>query len=236
MRAIRYVLGLTLFTVWYGGKVIVAALFGLRRKHGGLFDDSQQRWARALLRWHGIAVVVVDGERINRAAPAVYISNHASFIDIWALLATLPGSIRFVAKKEFFRLPIIGLAMKAMGHVFIDRANRSSAFSSYDAAAEAIRSGTSVVVFAEGTRSRTGKLLPFKKGPFVLAVAAEVPIIPVCCAHTFDLLPKGSWSPKRGTVEVRIGEPIPTKGLSYEARDELASSSRAQVLSLGAKE
>src|SRR5262249_35248511 len=181
-----------------------AALFGLRQKHGGLFDDSQQRWARALLRWHRIEVVVVHGERIDPAQPAVYISNHASFIDIWALLTTLPGTIRFVAKKEFFRLPVIGLAMKAMGHVFIDRANRSSAVSSYDSAAESIRTGTSVVVFAEGTRSRTGKLQSFKKGPFVLAVAAEVPVIPVYCANTFVLLPKSSWSPKPGKVEVRI--------------------------------
>ena len=236
MRAIRYLVGLALFTGWYGGMVIFAALFGLRRQHGGFFDASQRGWARALLRWHRIEVVLINGERLDPAQPAVYISNHASFIDIWALLDQLPGSIRFVAKKEFFRIPIIGLAMKAIGHLFIDRANRSSAFSSYDLAAAGIRSGTSVVVFAEGTRSRTGKLLPFKKGPFVLAVAAAVPIIPVYCANTFELLRKGSWSPRSGRVEVRIGDPIPTQGLSYEARDELAAAARAQVLALGATE
>jgi 1-acyl-sn-glycerol-3-phosphate acyltransferase len=236
MRAIRYVLGLVGFTVWYGGRVILAALVGVRQQHGGLFDAAEQGWARSLLRWHGIEALLVNPVHLDRSRPAVYISNHASFIDIWALLDRLPGSIRFVAKREFFRIPVIGLAMKAMGHVFIDRANRTSAFSSYDRAAEAIRSGTSVVVFAEGTRSRTGRLLPFKKGPFVLAVAAQVPIVPVFCANTFELLPKGSWSPRSGKVEVRVGEPIETTGLSYDARETLAAEARRRMLALGARE
>ena len=236
MRTIRYLLGIAVITAWYGGKVIIAALFGLRQRHGGLFDRAGQEWARALLRLNGIKVQLEHPERVDPSRPAVYISNHASFIDIWALFDVLPGTIRFVAKKEFFRIPIIGLAMKAMGHVFIDRANRSSAFSSYDGAAGAIRTGTSAVVFAEGTRSETGKLLPFKKGPFVLAVAAQVPIVPVFCANTFDLLPKGSFAPRPGTVSVRVGEPIPTTGLSYEAREELARVARERMLSLGAVE
>jgi 1-acyl-sn-glycerol-3-phosphate acyltransferase len=235
MRAIRYLLGIGIFTVWYGGKAILGALFGVRQKHGGLFDSCGKDWARALLRLNGIRVTTDHPARIP-ATPAVYISNHASFIDIWALLDALPGTIRFVAKKEFFRLPIIGLAMKAMGHVFIDRANRSSAFSSYDSATGAIRSGTSVVVFAEGTRSRTGRLLPFKKGPFVLGIAAQVPIVPVFCANTFALLPKGSLSPRPGTVTVRIGEPISTEARSYEERDELAGLARERMVGLGAVE
>jgi 1-acyl-sn-glycerol-3-phosphate acyltransferase len=223
-------------TVWFGGGVIFAALFGVRKKHGGVFDRWTQAWARSLCRVNRIRVEVDHGERIPRDRPAVYISNHASFLDILALLDVLPGSIRFVAKKEFFLIPVIGLAMKAMGHVFIDRANRGSAFSSYDAAARAIREGTSAVVFAEGTRSRTGRLLPFKKGPFVLAVAAQVPVVPVYCAHTFELLPKGSFSPRPGTVTVRVGEPIETTGLSYEARDELAAEARRRMVALGAVE
>src|SRR5688572_25261643 len=109
MRTIRYLLGLAVITVWYGGKVITAALFGLRQRHGGLFDRSGLEWARALLRLNGIKVQLEHPERVDPSQPAVYISNHASFIDIWALFAVLPGTIRFVAKKEFFRIPVIGL-------------------------------------------------------------------------------------------------------------------------------
>jgi 1-acyl-sn-glycerol-3-phosphate acyltransferase len=145
----------------------------------------------------------------------------------------LPG-IRFVFKKELSAVPFLGQAINAMGHISIDRGNRGSAFASYDRAAEAVRAGTSAAVFVEGTRSRDGKLLPFKKGPFVLAIAAQVPVVPVVCLDTFERLPKGSVSPRPGTVRLRIGEPIATIGLDYPARDELADRARAAMLALGA--
>jgi 1-acyl-sn-glycerol-3-phosphate acyltransferase len=166
----------------------------------------------------------------------VFISNHASFVDIWALLAVLPGSPRFVAKKEFMYFPIMGQAMRAMGHIAIDRARRSSAFASYDRAADSIRRGVSAVVFAEGTRSRTGKLQPFKKGPFVLAIAAQVPIVPVFCAGTFARMPKGSITPTPGIVELRFGPPIVTEGMVHDDRDELSRRGREALLRLGAVE
>src|SRR5438309_1622564 len=100
--------------------------------------------------------------------------------DIWALFATLPGSVRFVAKRELFRIPLLGGAMRAVGHIPIDRAARKRAFEAYDEAARTIQRGTSsIIVFPEGTRSRTGELLPFKNAPFGLAIAADVPIVPV---------------------------------------------------------
>jgi 1-acyl-sn-glycerol-3-phosphate acyltransferase len=236
MRALAYLAALTGLTVWHGGRAVLRALVGVRHQPGGsVYDRIQRAWGAALLRFTGIRVEVRGREQIPDR-PVVFISNHASFVDIWALLAVLPGSPRFVAKKEFMYFPIMGQAMRAIGHIYIDRAKRTSAFASYDRAAEAIRRGVSAVVFAEGTRSRTGKLLPFKKGPFVLAIAAQVPIVPVCCWGTYERMPKGSITPTPGTVELRFGPPIPTAGLVHDDRDELSRRSREAMLRLGAVE
>jgi 1-acyl-sn-glycerol-3-phosphate acyltransferase len=122
--------------------------------------------------------------------------------------------------------------MKATGHIFIDRYNRHKAFEAYEEAAEAVRRGMSAVVFAEGTRSRTGQLLPFKKGPFVFAIAAQVPIVPVYCAGTFDILPKGSIRMRRKPVTLLFGDPMDTEGLDYEAREGLMWRTREVIVRL----
>ena len=236
MRAIRYLLALAFLTAWHGGRVILLAMRGIRHeREGSPFDRAQRAWGAGLLAATGVDVTVRGRENLPDR-PAVYISNHTSWVDIWALLAVLPGSPRFVAKKEFMSFPVIGGAMRAIGHVAIDRANRSSAFAAYDSAAQAIREGVSVVVFAEGTRSRTGRLQPFKKGPFVLAISAQVPVIPVFCANTYERMPKGAFAPRPGPVEVRVGEPIPTAGHSYDARDDLSQQARRALVGLGAVE
>jgi 1-acyl-sn-glycerol-3-phosphate acyltransferase len=235
MRALRYLVALGAVTFWCGGHVILLALLGVRHRPGGAYDRVQRRWARLLLKVTGIRVATTGAESLPQR-PLVFISNHASFVDIWALLATLPGSLRFVFKKEFLYFPVMGLAMRAMGHIAIDRGKRSAAFASYDRAASAVRGGISPIVFAEGTRSRTGKLMTFKKGPFVLAIAAGAPVVPVFCAETFARLPKGSFSPRPGGVQVRIGTPIATEGLGYDDRDQLSARTREALLELGAVE
>ena len=119
--------------------------------------------------------------------------------------------------------------MRSAGHIYIDRQNRQAAFSAYEAAAAYIRNGMSAVLFPEGTRSLTGDLLPFKKGPFVLALAAQVPIIPVYCAGTFTLLPKGTVRLDPHPIAIMFGEQISTEGLRYEDRDELMAITRKAI-------
>jgi 1-acyl-sn-glycerol-3-phosphate acyltransferase len=156
--------------------------------------------------------------------------------DIWALLATLPGSIRFVAKKELFKIPLLGGAMRAAGHIAIDREARKKAFLAYDEAARMIRSGTSTpVVFPEGTRSRTGELLPFKNAPFGLAIAAQVPVVPIYIHNTFEILPKGAWRLRRRPIRLFVGPPIPTKGLAPADRERLRDEVRAAMVALQSK-
>ncbi|MGE0442572.1 MAG: lysophospholipid acyltransferase family protein [Gemmatimonadales bacterium] len=236
IRALRYVAATVGLTVFYGTWVLWSAWRGVRYERGGLYDRIQFEYGRRNLAANRMTVAVEGLEDAALDGPVVFVSNHLSWVDIWALLTALPGSTRFVFKKELSRIPFLGPAINAMGHISIDRGNRSSAFASYDRSAEQIRRGTSAIVFAEGTRSLSGKLLPFKKGPFVLAIAAQVPVVPVVCVDTFERLPKRSISPRPGPVVVRVGRPIPTAGLDYTARDRLADEARAAMLAMGAVE
>lgn len=236
IRTLRYLAAVIGYTVWYGTRVMVAALAGVRQQPGGVYDRIQRAYGVKHLAATRIELEVEGLDRLPANQPVVYIANHESWIDIWVLLAALPGTTRFVFKKELSRVPFLGPAINAMGHISIDRGNRGSAFASYDRAVTTIRTGVSAVVFAEGTRSATGKLLPFKKGPFVLAIAAQVPVVPIVCLDTYERLPRRSIAPRPGRARVRIGTPIPTTGLDYQARDRLADQTRAAMLALGAEE
>ena len=236
IRAIRYVASVGVLTLWYASKPVFAALAGVRHKPGGVYDRAGRDWGRAVLRWNRIAVQVEGRDHLVAGRAAVYIANHASFVDILAMLAELPGSVRFVYKKGMNRIPLLGLAMRRSRHIAIDRKNKAAAFAVYEEAAAAIREGMSAVLFAEGTRCRDGRLQPFRKGAFLLALAARVPVVPVLCVNTFETLPRGSLSPRPGTVTLRIGEPIPTDGMQPGDREELARRTRAALVAMGARE
>jgi 1-acyl-sn-glycerol-3-phosphate acyltransferase len=211
---------------------VLAALVGVKRRPGGVYDWATVDWSRDILRAAGTPVEAVGLERIPRDQPVVYASNHTSMFDIWALAATLPGSTRFVAKEELGRIPLVGLAMRRAGHIMIDRFNRARAFEAYDQAAGTIRSGISPIVFPEGTRSLTGDLLPFKNAPFGLAIAAQVPVVPVYVDGTYRILPKGGLRLHPMPIRVQIGVPIPTAGLTPHDRDGLRDRVRAAILEL----
>lgn len=231
LRAVRYVTSLGVLTFWHGLQVMVAALVGVRHRPGGIYDRAAHNWGRRLLRANGVPVDLSGLEHLARGTSYVYASNHVSFADIWVLFAVLPGSVRFVAKKELLSVPFFGRAVRASGQIPIDRANLRDAFAAYDAAALAIRGGLSAIVFAEGTRSRDGSLREFKKGPFVLAIAAGAPVVPVLLQGTRDVLPPGGWWVRPGRVRVTLSAPVPTTGLSYEDRDALLGKVRAGMLS-----
>jgi 1-acyl-sn-glycerol-3-phosphate acyltransferase len=214
---------------------VLAALVGVKRRPGGVYDWATVDWSRDVLRAAGTPVEAVGLDRIPRDEPVVYASNHTSMFDIWALAATLPGSTRFVAKEELGRIPILGLAMRRAGHIMIDRFNRARAFGAYEQAAGTIRSGISPIVFPEGTRSPTGELLPFKNAPFGLAIAAQVPVVPIYVDGTYRILRKGGLQLRSMPIRIQIGEPIPTAGLSADDRDGLRDRVRAAMLELKAR-
>ena len=235
IRTLWYYIVLFFTTILHASAAIIGGLFHVKHRVGGVYDWSSTDWSRDILSAAGTPVVASGLEQIPRDQPVMYASNHSSMFDVWALFATLPGSVRFVAKRELFRIPILGRAMRAVGHVPIDRAARKSAFEAYDEAARMIRGGTSVLVFPEGTRSPTGELLPFKNAPFGLAIAAQVPIVPVYVHHTFEILPKGAWRLRPQPIRLVVGPPVPTAGLRPENRERLREEVRAAMVALQTK-
>ncbi|HXN42160.1 MAG TPA: lysophospholipid acyltransferase family protein, partial [Myxococcaceae bacterium] len=190
--------------------------------------------------WAGGARLVVSGrEHADPSRPTVYLSNHQSTSDIPALLVALPVNVRFVAKKQLQWVPIVGQFLHLAGHIVIDRSNTRSAIASLDAAARKIRAGTSIVLFPEGTRSPDGRILPFKKGPFALALKAGAAICPVTIEGSGKLMPKRSWRIFPGKILVKIGEPIDASKYGEKDRERLMKTVRtvmiAQSLELGGK-
>lgn len=228
-RATWFLFNVLAVTIWYGTKVIVAGVFGVPNRSGGVYDEAMRRWGRRLLKAAGTEVTTVGLEKLPIDRTLVYVSNHQSVFDIFALASMIPGQMRFVAKKEVLKVPLLGRAARVAGIIFIDRQNRQAAFSAYERAAAAIRAGLNAVVFGEGTRSRTGNLLPFKKGPFVLAIASGVPVVPVYCAGTFGILPKGSIRIRPRPIALMFGDPISTAGLDYEDRGRLLEETRRAI-------
>ncbi len=235
IRTICFYVVLLVSSVIHAGTVIVAALVGVKRRPGGIYDWGTNDWSRELLAAAGTPVRMEGAGRIPRGGPVVYASNHSSMFDIWALAATLPGSVRFVGKQELARLPLVGRAMVRAGHIMIDRPHPRRALEAYDQAAAIVRSGISAVVFPEGTRSRTGQLLPFKNAPFGLAIAAQVPVVPLYVHNTFEILPKGGIRLRPRPIRILVGEPIPTAGMTVDQRQALRDRVHEAIVALKAR-
>lgn len=199
------------------GAALVRVPYGL----GSVYQRVPHIWARAILWAAGVQVQVHGLERLSDGGPFIFTSNHVSLYDILSLVLALPQHY-FVAKAELFDIPIFGPGIRAAGAIPIHRESRKAAFGAYDTAVGRIRNGASVVVFPEGTRGTSYPIRPFKKGPFVLAVKAGVPVVPCIIHGTIEVLPKRSIRVHPGRVDVHILEPIQTADLTYEDRDALA--------------
>lgn len=204
-----------------GAIVVLAALLGVRDRPGGVYEWAPRTWARILVRVSGVRIVLHGEERMRSGESRVFASNHVSWYDVFVLAAVLPR-YKFVAKAELFAIPVFGAGARAVGTIPIQRENRKAAFDAYEEAAGSIRGGSSVVVFPEGTRGRDYLLRPFKKGPFVLAIGAQVPVVPTVVHGTIAVMRRDSWAVRAGTVHVHFLEPVPTAGLTYEDRDRLS--------------
>lgn len=222
----------TLFfaTVATGSTILIASFLHIPFRAGGVYDRCTRAWGRWSLFGAGLPMEVQGLERVPPGRPVVFAANHSSLFDILVLYAVLPGSARFVAKQELARIPFFGSALLRSGNVVIDRSHPRAAQEAYRRAAEMmIARGVSAIVFPEGTRSRTGDLLPFKSMPFTLAILAGVPVVPVYVHNTFQILPKGAWLLRRLPIRVRIGDPIMTAGRTLDDRDAVRDAARGAI-------
>jgi len=235
LRTIWFVAVALPLTAFYATWAVLASWAGIRYAPHNVYDRIMVGWSRLLLRVNGVRLRVEGLERLDAARSYVFVANHTSMLDIWVLLVAIPHSFRYLAKQELSRAPILGKAMDSAGNIFIDRQNLTSAFASYEQAAHQIQAGMSAMIFAEGTRSLDGRLLPFKKGPFVLAIQAGVPVVPVYVEGALRLTPKGALYVLPGEVVVRVAAPIPTDGMTQEDRARLSDEARAAMTALGAR-
>jgi 1-acyl-sn-glycerol-3-phosphate acyltransferase len=194
---------------------------------------ARRCWAWPLLKFSGCRFQCDPLPDFDWKKPHIYVMNHQSMIDIPAAFYAIPANIRFVAKEQLKWVPFIGLFIWVTGMIFVDRSRRARAVASLEKAAQRIRSGASIIAYPEGTRSSDGRILPFKKGPFVLALAAGVPIVPIAIEGSGKVSPKGrQWAFRPHEVRMKVGRPIPTAGLKAEDRDPLIHQVRAEMISL----
>jgi len=227
LRGIWVRCALTVLTVLIGTPVTLLTLINPRWSN--LLVHGGKLWSRLLLAAAGARVTVRGAEHLRRHDPCLFIANHQSVVDVWVMLTVVPPNTRFVAKRELFRVPVLGWALAATGCIPIDRSNRARAIRSLRQAGERIRAGRSVVLFPEGSRSRDGRLAPFKKGAFHLALQAGVPVVPVAIVGSFDVDPPGTVRVTPGPVEVFIEPPIEVTRFLPEDHDGLLEEVRRVI-------
>ena len=196
-------------------------------------ERAPARWGALLLRLAKVRATWENPERLLPDQAQVLVANHQSWYDVFALAGTLPVKFSFVGKKELSRIPFFGVAWARVGHYAVDRSDYKASMASLGKAGDRIKSdATTVVVFPEGTRSPTGELARFRKGAFVLAISAQVPVVPVAVLGTRRVMAKGRWLVRPGQVTMRAATPICTKGMTMADRDALTRKARDQVAAL----
>jgi len=182
-----------------------------------------QMWGRSICRVANVTVRIEGAENLIPDQTYIFVGNHVSQFDIFSFQGYFPHDFRWIAKKELFRIPFFGSAMLRAGIVPIDRSHGREALKSLNRAAEQIARGTSVLIFPEGTRSKDGRLHPFKTGAVMLAIKAGVQVVPIGFNGTYSILPKGKLLADCGEIIIRIGKPIPTSSYKPSDKQELAS-------------
>ncbi|HET9178187.1 MAG TPA: lysophospholipid acyltransferase family protein [Terriglobia bacterium] len=185
--------------------------------------------ARIALRLAGVRLIVTGKEKIPMGKAVVFMANHQSNCDPPALASVLPP-VLIMAKQEFFRVPIIGMGMRMRGFIAVDRTHRERAFQAVDQAVASLKAGHSFLAFPEGTRSSTGRLQRFKKGVFVMAIKAGVPIVPISVSGANKIMRRGDFRIGPGPLRITIHDLIPTAGCSIADRSMVAEQVRQAII------
>ena len=205
---------LVLTTTILGSFIIVLSFLGAPDYASRVFGTL---WAKINTKAALIGVQTTGKEHIRQGQSYVVVANHQSLLDIYLLYGYLGIDVKWVMKQELRAVPVLGLACEMMGHVIVDRSNTASALASMERARERIKDGMSVIFFAEGTRSRSGELKPFKKGAFRMAQELNLPILPVTIQNTRHILPSDTIDLRPGFTRMIIGKPISVEVTSTTA-------------------
>jgi len=187
-------------------------------------------WAKYLLILTNVRVQVIGIDNVHKDSPQVFMVNHHSVFDIFVLLAQIPIQFRWVIKRELFKVPVFGKALRVAGYIEVDRQHHEKALKSLDIAASKIRDGKSVMTFPEGTRSAEGAIRPFKQGIFYLAMQSGVPIVPISIIGSGDIMPKNSLQIIPKDIIMIIDRPVDVSGYNVETRHELITKVRDIII------
>lgn len=187
-------------------------------------------WAKYLLILTNVRVQVIGIDNVQKDSPQVFMVNHHSVFDIFVLLAQIPSQFRWVIKRELFKVPVFGKALRVAGYIEVDRQHHEKALKSLDVAASKIRDGKSVMTFPEGTRSAEGAIRPFKQGIFYLAMQSGVPIVPISIIGSGDIMPKNSLQIIPKDIIMIIDRPVDVSGYNVETRHELITKVRDIII------
>ena len=227
LLAVPFALLLTLF-------ISIVTLFRtlVLRRDAASVQGLAAWWARSICAVSGVVVTVTGREHLDAEKPYIFAANHQSQFDILALQGFLGMDFRWLAKKELFKVPIWGPAMRRAGYIPVDRSHGRQALKSIGEAAQKIAAGTSVIIFPEGTRTRDGKMQDFKAGAMVLAIKSGVDIVPVAITGSYEILPKGKLLIKPGNISIQVGDPIATGKYTSKDKHTLAKILHEDVAKL----
>ncbi|NOZ74137.1 MAG: 1-acyl-sn-glycerol-3-phosphate acyltransferase [FCB group bacterium] len=230
MRLIWVLVNLGVWTAILSSIGIVLSLFEWR---GRVFRWIAWIWSKIILWTSGVHYTVRGLENLDPKGHYVFAANHESAFDIPLAFAGLPYQMATISKIELRKIPFLGWAMIMARHVFVDRRNHEHAVAALHKAKKSLQDNPrSILIFPEGTRSLDGKVHEFKRGGMILAMEAELPIVPVAMCGTSRVVTKGSWSLTPARVELRVGSPISTVGLTLKDRKPLAEQVRQAVIEL----
>ena len=205
----------------------LSSILGLIDPYSKASNWSIRTWSRIILWISGIKLTVEGLENVDASRPYIFLMNHIGMYDIPAAFIAIPQTGRFIAKKELFKIPLLATGMRLAGILKIDRGNSTEARKTLDKAVETIKNGCSVIIFPEGTRSKTNEIQPFKKGGFIMAIQGKIPILPAVISGTQYIVPKGSGLVKTGKIKIKFMPEISTDNYTYEKRNELVKKVRA---------
>ncbi|MEA1882346.1 MAG: lysophospholipid acyltransferase family protein [Candidatus Marinimicrobia bacterium] len=230
LRSLWFIINVVLWTIIFASAGIIGSLFEWR---GKFLSWIAQSWSKWLLAIGGIKYRVIGLSRLDPKGHFVFAANHESALDIPLVFAGLPFHVVSIAKIELKWMPIFGWAMMAGGHFFVDRRKHKKALNSLEKAKSSMtKNPRSIIIFPEGTRSLDGEIKPFKKGGLILALRMGVPVVPIALCGTGNAMKKKGLTLKNQTLELRIGEPIQTRNINFDERNQFVADVREKVVVL----
>jgi 1-acyl-sn-glycerol-3-phosphate acyltransferase len=227
LRALFLIFSTIVYSAVLGPPAIVSSLLDRSGRWPSFF---QNLWVDWLLGSNGIKMELRGTENLEKDQSYILVSNHASILDIPAIISAAPFPVRFIAKNSLIWFPIFGWFLYLSGHILIDRRSAQSALRSLKKASSQLKKGISIIVFPEGTRSPDGEVKQFKRGAFLLAQHSKFPVVPISTIGTYEMLPRHGWCFWPGTIHIRVGEPIPTRDLSHRELKDLMGKVQETII------